>query len=151
MKVFTSRFGPLEIEPEDILCFPRGLVGFEECKHWMLLGDDETDGVAWMQCLSQPELAMAVVSPRRFLPGYQVRVGKAELLPLQLDESDEVFVLAVVAQNERALTVNLKAPILINLTRLLGRQVIVNDDQPLALEFAPAPSSGSAEELRRSA
>ncbi|HMC10031.1 MAG TPA: flagellar assembly protein FliW, partial [Pirellulaceae bacterium] len=37
------------------------------------------------------------------------------------------------------LTLNLKAPLIINLDRRLGRQVITTDEQPVALPLVPAP------------
>lgn len=41
--------------------------------------------------------------------------------------------LSVVSQSDGDLTLNLKAPLVINLDRRLGRQVITSDDQPVAL------------------
>jgi len=40
-------------------------------------------------------------------------------------------VLTIVGKNEEGVTLNLKAPLVINLERRLGRQVITNGDQPL--------------------
>ena len=39
----TTRFGPLVIEPEDLLDFPAGLMGMEECRRWGLLQDVHND------------------------------------------------------------------------------------------------------------
>jgi flagellar assembly factor FliW len=56
-------------------------------------------------------------------------------------------VLAVVGKNDAALTLNLKAPLVINLERRAGRQVIVNSDEPTQFELQ---TSGPTY-LRRSA
>jgi len=48
-------------------------------------------------------------------------------------------VLCVVSNNEQALTVNLRAPIVVNLDRRLGCQVMTSDDQPLQFEILPLP------------
>jgi flagellar assembly factor FliW len=37
--------------------------------------------------------------------------------------------------------VNLKAPVIINLDRRLGRQVVTLDEQPIALPFASCPAA----------
>ena len=139
MQIGTSRFGNVEIEVDDVLLFPSGVVGYEECRHWVLLGDSENECIGWLQCVSGPDLAMPVVSPRRFLPDYQVRVGKSQLDPLQLASTDHAFVLAIISKNNEDLTLNLKAPIIINLDQRVGRQVITNDDQPLQFPLSSAP------------
>lgn len=137
MQIITSRFGAIQIEPDDILLFPTGLPGLEQCQHWVVLADADNESLGWLQSISKPEIAMPVVSPRRFVPGYQVRVFRGELQPLQLQGLHDAQVLAVVSKNNENLTLNLKAPVIINLERRLGRQVVVNDDQPLQFILAP--------------
>ena len=135
MRIRTTRFGPLDIEPEDILGFPAGLLGLEDCRHWVLLADATNDALGWLQSTSRAEVALAVVSPRRFVPDYQFRVYRSELLPLELARTQDAQVLAIVGKNERSITLNLKAPVVINLHRRLGRQVIANGDHPVQFEL----------------
>ena len=85
------------------------------------------------------EMALAVVSPQRFLPGHQVRVARRELAPLELGESGIAEVLAIVGRTERSLTLNLKAPLVINVERSLGHQVIANGDPPLRYKLECEP------------
>ena len=139
MEISTTRFGNVTIEAEDILLFPHGLLGFEDCQHWVLLADAENPAVGWLQSIAQPTLAMAVVSPRRFVPGYHLRVARAELAPLHLGQEDRAYVLTLVSNHEGVLTANLKAPIVINLHRRLGRQVVTCDEQSLRFELAHKP------------
>src|SRR5438105_14820714 len=133
MQIATTHFGPVEIEIDDILVFPRGLVAFEDCRHWVLLSDEENPALAWLQSVSAAEVALPVVSPRRFAPEYSVHLSRGHLLPLELSQFDQAYVLAVVSQSDGDLTLNLKAPLIINLDRRLGRQVITSDEQPVAL------------------
>ncbi|MCI0403985.1 MAG: flagellar assembly protein FliW, partial [Acidobacteria bacterium] len=54
---------------------------------------------------------------------------------------DSAFVLSVVSKSDGELTLNLKAPLIINLDRRLGRQVVTADEQPVAWQLnrlAPA-------------
>ena len=133
MQIKTTRFGPLDIEAEDIINFPGGLLGLEDCRHWVLLADVENSALGWLQCASRPEVALAVVSPRRFAPHYQFRVFRSELTPLALADATDAQVLTIVGKNERSITLNLKAPVVINLQRRLGRQVVANGDQPVQI------------------
>ena len=131
MLLHTTRFGTIKAEADDIFLFPKGLVGLEDFRRWVLLGDAENDAVGWLQSTSHPDVALAVVSPRRFVPEYQVRVPRGELTQLQLDELDRAYVLSLVSQNPHGLTLNLRAPLLFNLDRRLACQVVTSDDQPL--------------------
>lgn len=133
MEITNTRFGTLVVEPEDILFFPLGLIGFEACRHWILLADSENDAVAWLQSIVRPEVAVAVVSPRRFVDGYRLRVDPAELEGLNLSDDHETFILVVIGYHEGNWTLNLKAPIVFNLSSRRGRQVVSQDDQPLQL------------------
>lgn len=133
MQIQTQHFGPVEIDVDDILLFPQGLIAFEECRHWVLLADEGNPAVAWLQSISRPEVALPVVSPRRFVSDYRVHVTRGQLLPLEFSQFDQAYVLAIVSQSDGDLTLNLKAPLIINLDRRLGRQVITSDEQPVAL------------------
>ena len=146
MEIQTTRFGSVEISADDILLFPSGMPGIEDCRHWVLLSDSQSDMLGWIQCVSRPEIAFAVVSPRRVAQDYHVCVGRGELLPLQMTPDTSVYVLVIVAKNDQGLTVNLKAPLIFNLQRRLGRQVVVSDDQPLQFDLADRQ-----EQLRKSA
>ena len=141
MQIETTRFEAVAIRADDILLFPSGVFAFEKMRHWVLLSDAHNASVGWLQNVSHSAVALPVVSPRRFVPDYQVRVNRKQLAPLELSAPDEAFVLTVVSRNDGRLTLNLKAPLIINLDRRLGRQVVTNDEQPLQLDLAPAPAS----------
>jgi flagellar assembly factor FliW len=132
MEINTSRFGPVRIDPGDILHFPAGLLGLEECRQWVLLSDGRNGAVAWLQSVERPKVALAVVSPRRFVPDYRMRVASAELEPLGLADVRAAEVLVIVGRTGGQTTLNLKAPLVINPATGAGRQVLTNGDLPVA-------------------
>ena len=135
MNIQTTRFGRVEIEMDDILNFPSGLLGLEACRQWVLLADAQNSALGWLQCTTRPEVAFAVVSPRRFVPDYQMRVARSELTPLELPEPKQAQVLVILGKNDRSITLNLKATLVINLAKRLGRQVITNGEHPIQYEL----------------
>lgn len=135
MEVQTSRFGSIEISSGDIIRFAEGLPGFAECRSWVLLADGQNSALAWLQSVEQPDIAFAVVSPRRHVAGYRLRVARRELEPLEIEDLQAVRVLAIVGKGERSITLNLKSPLVINLDRRAGRQVIANGDLPVQYEL----------------
>jgi flagellar assembly factor FliW len=141
MQIETTRFGQMEIEPDDILFFRQGIFGFEKCRHWVLLADAGNKAVAWLQSIQKPELAVPVVSPRRFLAEYQVRMDPADVQILDLQSADQAYVLAIVGRDNDSLTLNLRAPLVINLDQKTGMQLITTDAQPLQYDLSTLPIS----------
>ena len=131
MEIRTSRFGDVEIEPADVVFFPTGMLGLGDCLQWVLLADSQNDSFGWLQSTDHPEIALAVVSPRRYVSDYEVRIARSELRPLALESLDDAHVLVIVSKHDDSITLNLKAPLVINLQRRLGRQVVNNADQPI--------------------
>jgi flagellar assembly factor FliW len=139
MEIRTTRFGTLSVQPDDLIGFPNGVLGLQQCRQWVLLADAQNEAVGWLQCHGQPETALPVVSPRRFVPGYQIRVARRDLASLQLDCLADAQVLVIVGRNDDAFTLNLKAPLVINLERRLGCQVVAKDAHPLQYEIPHQP------------
>jgi flagellar assembly factor FliW len=84
MRINTTRFGRIDVDAADLLTFPSGLPGLEHCREWALLADSDNDALGWLQSTVRGDVAIAVVSPRRFVPQYQVRIPRSELTPLRL-------------------------------------------------------------------
>jgi len=140
MQIRTTRFGTLTVEADALLMFPSGLLGLEDCRQWVFLTDEANDALGWLQSAARPELAFAVVSPRRFVPDYRFRTFREELAPLELKGLEDAQVLVTVARHDGALTLNLRAPILINALTRKGRQIATNDDQPLQFAIPSTPA-----------
>ena len=141
MLVQTTRFGQLQSSQEEVIIFPQGLIGFESSRHWLIVPDPENEDVAWLQSLSQAQVALPMISPRKYVPDYKVSVPKRELTCLNVRSTDRLYVLTIVSKTGKSLTTNLRSPIIVNLTKRLACQAITTDAQPLALPISLAPSS----------
>ncbi|MEX2317333.1 MAG: flagellar assembly protein FliW [Pirellulales bacterium] len=139
INVSTTRFGDVDIDERDILTFVDGLIGMEDCRRWVLFADAQNAALGWMQSLDRADVALAVVSPRRFVPDYQIRVARRDIGPLALDDPNAAQVLAIVSQAGGALAVNLKAPLVVHVAERLGRQIIARDDHAVQHCLSPAP------------
>jgi flagellar assembly factor FliW len=138
MRMNTSRFGRIDIAAGDVIRFPSGLPGLEDCREWALLADATNDALGWLQSTTRGDVALAVVSPRRFVPDYQVRIPRSELTPLDITDIRQAQIVVVVGTTGTALTLNLKAPIVINLEGRTGRQVVASGELPLQYELTSA-------------
>ncbi len=141
MQIDTQRFGTLQFNTEHFFTFPQGLIGMETLRQWALLPDPDNPSVAWLQSASRGDRAIAVISPRAFFPDYRVRTNKRDLASLQLRASSELYVLTAVSGHVGKLTTNLKAPLMLNLERRIGCQIITNDDQELRRAIPASPAA----------
>jgi len=128
MNINTTRFGSLTIDEGDVLTFVDGLIGMEACRRWVLLADAQNSALAWLQSLDRAEVALAVVSPRRFVPNYACRIARRDIQPLGLSDPNEAQVLTIISHAGDTLALNLKAPLVIHLAERLGRQIVARDD-----------------------
>ncbi|MFP6611417.1 MAG: flagellar assembly protein FliW [Pirellulales bacterium] len=128
MEIGTTRFGTIQISVADRVCFPAGLPGFEDCRDWVLLVERPDAKVGWLQSADWSEVALPVGSPRKFVPDYDIRIEPHDLRPLGLESPKDLQIVAILGQLSGDLTMNLKAPVAINMRRRLGRQVVHVDD-----------------------
>jgi flagellar assembly factor FliW len=129
LTVQSRLFGTLQVAPEACIRFPRGIPGFWEEREFVLLPAG-ADGLFWMQSLRQPALAFFAVDPFKFLPDY------APALPPECDGQEVALLALVTLPRGRGgrCTINVKAPIVIDLRSSTARQEILEDDTlPLAL------------------
>ncbi len=147
MQITTERFGNLDIRSDQVFLFPQGLIGMESLRQWALIGEPSNQSVAWFQSIARPDRAVPVISPRSFFGDYRVHVARRELAPLLLTACTEVYVLTTVAGHVGRLSTNLRAPLVINLDRRLGAQVITEDQRPLrqTLQLEPAAAVSGME------
>ena len=138
MDVVTTRFGTLSVEPQDELCFMHGLIGLSECRRWMALADSQNPSLGWLQSIEHGEIALGIVSPRCFVPDYKLRVDRSDLRSLCLASSRDAQVVVIVSRQVHGLTLNLRAPLVINVENRQGCQVIAKDDLPVQFPLSPA-------------
>jgi flagellar assembly factor FliW len=124
----TTRFGDFEADTRNMLSFPSGLPGFEQCRRFVLLSSIEA---APLQCLSSVDgtpASFLAMEPRLVLPEYRCRLSAPDMERLCASESDSLLWLALLTINDRgAAFANLRAPIVINPAGMVGYQVVPHD------------------------
>ena len=131
MKIQTSRFGLVEVTVDDLIEFPEGLLGFNNLRKFVLLDDPTDDIFAWLQSCEDPTIAFPVLEPELFTAGYHIQLTKHDLdaVKLHAGEGFRTFMIITIPQDPTQMTANMKAPIVINVTRRMGRQCVLQDNQ----------------------
>ncbi|MDX2115934.1 MAG: flagellar assembly protein FliW [Planctomycetota bacterium] len=125
MEVQTTRFGAVEIAEDRVISFPKGLLGFGQCKRYCLLQPSEDACFFWLQSLDDPTLAFVVTDPSQFFPEYSVPIRAEQMSDLRLTSLDESQVFVIVNKVGASLTGNLQGPLVINVAARLGEQLVL--------------------------
>ena len=135
MRLVTKLFGDIEIDDEKIVIFENGIIGFPDLKKFTLIYDEENQGGAinWLQCIDEPAFALPVLNPLLINGGYDPFINDELLKPLGGITPENIYVLVTVTvpKDIKELSVNLKAPIIINVDEKKGSQIIVEDNFPV--------------------
>lgn len=126
--VVSDLLGTFTVEPGAIVHFPRGFLGFPDQHDFALLAT-ERDHVFWLQCVDNAALAFLLVDPFVYFEGYTVDLAATELGRVAVSP-DHLMVLAIVTLPRDASgtpTANLQGPVVIDVARGTGHQVVLAD------------------------
>lgn len=131
--IHTRIFGDIEVDANKIITFDGGIIGFPELKRFMLIHDRENEKkhISWLQSIDEPDFAMPVIDPLKLVEDYNPVVEDELLSGLGKLSPEEMLVLVTmtIPKDITKMTVNLKAPIIINAASLKAGQIIVDDEK----------------------
>ncbi len=135
----TRYFGPVDYHEDTVLVFPDGLPAFEQERRFLALRQPANEPMVFLQSLEHDSLCFVALPARAVCPGFELRMSPEDLQALGLNPSrqpavgSEVQCLALLSLEANAPpTVNLLAPIVVNLRTLRARQAI-QVDSPYSL------------------
>lgn len=123
-----SRFADAEVNADAILTFPEGLPGYETSRAFVLMDMPDQAPLKVLHAVHGPEPCFLVVDPKSVLPSYRCELTAADRLRLGASNDEALVWLAIVMVDQSGeVAVNLRAPIVINPDRMIGRQVLPNN------------------------
>lgn len=130
MLVETSRFGEIEVNEEDVISFPEGMLGFSKINKYVLVERDDDSLFLWLQALKKPTVAFPLLEPQIFEMKYKVELADDDRKILDMDDLKDakVFAIVTIPSDPTKMTANLKAPIVLNVANRKARQVILMED-----------------------
>lgn len=134
MKIETTRFGIIEIQEENIIIMPNGLLGFPDSKRYCILQHKENSPFFWLQSIDAPGLAVVVTNPWLFKPDYHVDFNRAiEHMSWESGcgkASFDCYVIVTIPKGEpKKMTANLIGPVILNLETKEAVQMVLPDDR----------------------
>ncbi len=127
LHVTSRRFGAFDVPRDRILDFPQGLVGFGRLRQFVVLDHRQGSPFKWLLSLDDPELAFAIADPAELVANYEPPLELAART-LTCQRTDvAVFVLVTIPPDPTAMTVNLMAPVAVDLATRRARQLVLDD------------------------
>lgn len=130
--IVTKLFGEIGVDKDKIICFQDGIIGFKNLKQFLLIHDSENvdSKITWMQSVDEPAFAIPVIDPLFVKKDYNPIVEDELLECIGKIVDNEIFVLVTlkVPENIKDMSVNLKAPFVINPNTQKGCQLLVQND-----------------------
>jgi flagellar assembly factor FliW len=136
----SIRFGTVEIEAQDVIDFPFGLIGLGG-RRYTLLDRNPGTGFLWLHEVDDPALALPVVSPSRFFSTFALEIAAEDRERTGIEDASgaQLYVTVRATPNPLDITANLRAPLVIR--EGLGYQVINTcEDAPLQAPLFTLPA-----------
>lgn len=128
--VNTAYFGELEYEQENVIKFKEGILGFENKSEYVLiLNTDPELPFHYLQSVEDSELMFIATSPHYFVSDYDFEIPDSvvEFLGIENPEDVMIYTLTVIPEETEKTSINLKAPLVINLKNKHAKQVVLDE------------------------
>ncbi len=145
------RFGSFTFSHAEVFEFPWGLPGFAHLRRFLALSLPEQQNFIWLQSLDDLKFAIPTADPWSIFPDYDPKLPAYATSALGLQNPDDFTVLGVVVVSKGAeeMTMNLMAPVVVNLKTRQGRQIMLeNSSYPVR---QPIPRKSDLESSGESA
>ncbi|WP_231109751.1 flagellar assembly protein FliW [Thermosipho melanesiensis] len=132
MLVFKTKLGELDIDDKEIIVFENGMPGFEQLRKFSVISLKETLPIMWLVSLEDEHIAFPIIDPWILTKDYEFEISDEDVEELEIKDKEKIAVwviLTIPYGNPKETTVNLLAPIVVNLESGKGKQIILNTEK----------------------
>lgn len=131
MKVNTTRFGELQVNKEDVINLPEGLLGFENLKKFFVVDPGDSTLILWLQSIEDEKIAFPIIEPKIFKPDYVAKLLPADMNSVELESlaQAKIYSILTIPADITEMSANLKAPIVINNEKKVAKQIVLQDSK----------------------
>ncbi|MGU3471503.1 flagellar assembly protein FliW [Paenibacillus sp. D51F] len=128
MRIDTAAMGCLEIKPDQIYLFPKGLPGFEDELRFAVIPVEDSD-FCFLQSLTQKELAFVLADPFSALSDYEFKLSEADKAELDLHDQVRVYGIVTLRTPMEESTINLLAPLVLSPAAGIAKQIVLHHSE----------------------
>lgn len=118
-----------DLDGDQIIPFPWGIPGLEDHREFILNALEEDSPFYYLRSSSRPEIGLLLVNPFLVFSDYEFELDDEAVNQLGITGQNQLAVLCTVntSRGITSATVNLLAPVVINIERKQAKQVVLND------------------------
>ncbi|MGA2331514.1 MAG: flagellar assembly protein FliW [Syntrophales bacterium] len=145
MNIVTTRFREIDIDESKIIDMRGGILGFEHLKKYVLHIRDDNNPFWWLQSLEDGAIAFVVINPYSAKADYEPMISDNDVKLLEIEEAEDVVLLAIVTIRQKpfSVSVNLRAPLVINAKKKIAKQIVLEDAQYPVQYYLTAMGTGN--------
>lgn len=135
MQILSTRFGEIEVDPDTVITFPEGLLGFDGCTRFKLFHEEGKPLIQWFQAVDDPDVHFSVADPSNFNVYFEIKLTDEECDLLQLERPEEIAIFMMLYKPNEAVQRPLIDPVLKDDIRAnVGRPIVCNTRTRIAFQ-----------------
>lgn len=132
MEINAKYFGQVSYEKNEAIHIINGLIGFEAYTEYLPIPfHEDNDSLISLQCLEDETLSFILMNPFGLLNDYTPSLSGQDMKELDAETAEDLsyYVICVMRDSVAESTVNLKAPLVVNVRSRQARQVILDQSE----------------------
>ncbi|WP_409176044.1 flagellar assembly protein FliW [Brevibacillus fortis] len=110
------------------LFFEDGIPGFSHLQFFQLVQEEESPFFL-IQSTEEKDVGFWVINPFSFFRTYEFLLSSVIKEALRIDEQTPIAIFSIITvRSDNQVTANLKAPIVVNLTNRMGKQIVLQEE-----------------------
>ncbi|MCC0637104.1 MULTISPECIES: flagellar assembly protein FliW [unclassified Clostridioides] len=109
----------------------KGILGFENLREYELLDIENNDTLKEFNSTEEDCIGFIIVSPFEIIKEYEIVLNKDIIENLEIESPNDIMIFNIITlgQTLEESTVNMKAPIVINIKNNYGMQIILQEEK----------------------
>ena len=134
MKIPSEKLGEIEIDERSIINFVSPIIGFEQIKQYVIVKLSQNDKFSWLQSVDNDSVTFPITVPQAFDIEYTFEIDDNNQKLLNLNDANDLLTFNIVTiplNRPEDATINLLAPIVVNIKENKGAQLILSGSNHL--------------------
>lgn len=130
MELLSPIHGNINYNLEEVIKFKKSIPGFDGINNFIIRDADVESPFKILQSIDDANIGFVLISPFDVEESYEIKLADELLDRLNIRESSDVVLYSLVTLSSKVenITVNLKAPLVININEKKGEQFIVDKE-----------------------
>lgn len=130
MEIVSPIHGAITYDLEEVIKFEKSIPGFEGMNNFIIKDADEEGPFKILQSIDDVNIGFVLISPFDLEESYEIKLTDELIDRLRIKDSSDVVLYSLVTLSSKVenITVNLRAPLVINIKDKKGEQFIVDKE-----------------------